>query len=375
MWLFRMFFLSLACILLNLPERALAMSVSFLNPGKSDEIFWVTATHSMEAAARSLGIQFNVIYAERNHLATLEQARKIASLPPHSRPDYVILSNDYSTGPEVIRILDAAHIRTFLAFSGISDPKQRAQMLAPREVYHGWLGSLEPRSEDAGYLTAKSMIEQGRRANLFAPDGKLHMLVIAGDRSTTASAKRNLGMRRAVAEAKDTVVDQEVYGEWSRSKAQEQSLWLYKRYPQAHLIWCGNDLMAFGAMEAWRLLGGHPGKDALFSGVNTSAEAFTDLESGSLSALSGGHFIAGAFSLVMLYDYHHGKDFADEGLELDRSMFILFSRQEAYRFRHLFAELNFDQVDFRRFSKVLNPRVKKYEFSFRQLLNQVERRK
>jgi ABC-type sugar transport system substrate-binding protein len=62
-------------------------------------------------------------------------------------------------------------------------------------------------------------------------DGRLHMLAIAGDRSTPASLKRNEGMRRAVAEAKDVVVDQEVYAEWSRAKAQEQSEWLFSATP------------------------------------------------------------------------------------------------------------------------------------------------
>jgi hypothetical protein len=31
--------------------------------------------------------------------------------------------------------------------------------------------------------------------------------------------------------------------------------------------------------------------------------------------------------------------------------------------------LRFDSVDFRRFSKALNPRLKRYDFNFRQLLD------
>ena len=38
-----------------------------------------------------------------------------------------------------------------------------------------------------------------------------------------------------------------------------------------------------------------------------------------------GHFITGAWTLVMIYDYHHGRDFADEGLELERPMFAEFT--------------------------------------------------
>ena len=114
---------------------------------------------------------------------------------------------------------------------------------------------------------------------------------------------------------------------------------------------------------------GKPGKDAWFSGVNTSEEAMESLRSGRLSALSGGHFIAGAWALILLYDFHHGRDFAkDEGLELDQSMFVSFTPQLASRFIERYGKIDFDQVDFRRFSKVLNPGLKRYDFSFGHLL-------
>jgi hypothetical protein len=88
-----------------------------------------------------------------------------------------------------------------------------------------------------------------------------------------------------------------------------------------------------------------------------------------LTALAGGHFIAGAWSLVMLYDYHHGRDFAaEEGLEVDQSMFVLFTPSLADRFLERYGDMRFERVDFRRFSKVLNPKLKRYDFSFGQLL-------
>ncbi len=368
MWIHRMGLTLLASLLLALPSSVLGMSVIFLNPGKTDEIYWLTSSNCMKAAARSLGVELEIMYAERDHLKTLEFARQIVARPRASQPDYVILSNDYGVGSEVLRILDAANIKTFFAFSGIIDKVERQTIGQPRQFYKGWLGGLEPKAEDAGYLTANALIQRGMAEKIVGPDGKLHMLAIAGDRSTTTSTKRNDGMRRAVAEAKNVVLDQVVYGDWKRAKAQEQSAWLYQRYPGTRLIWTGNDLMAFGAMENWRSRGGKPGRDAFFSAINTSPEAMTALESGNLSALAGGHFVAGAFGLVMLYDYHHGRDFVDEGMELERSMFILFSADDARRFQHLFGDMNFDQVDFKRFSKVIHPAIKKYDFSFRQLL-------
>ncbi len=127
--------------------------------------------------------------------------------------------------------------------------------------------------------------------------------------------------------------------------------------------------MAFGGMQAWEKRGGQVGGDAWFSAVNTSNDAMEAIRSGRLSALAGGHFIAGAWALVMLYDYAHGHDFAgDEGLELDQPMFTLFSPVQAARYQSRYGTMRFDQVNFRQYSKVLNPGLKKYDFNFQQLL-------
>ncbi|HEX4333863.1 MAG TPA: ABC transporter substrate-binding protein [Usitatibacter sp.] len=357
---------ALALASVALPIAAAAQSVVFIDPGKSDEAYWVTSAQAMQSAAKALGMKLEVLYAERDHLRTVEFARQVASRPKHERPDFAIVTNDNATGAEQLRILDAAGVKTFFAYSSIP-AADRAATGGPRERYKGWLGSLEPHAEDAGYVTARALIEQGRSAGARGADGKLHLIAIAGDRTTPSSAARNDGMRRAVTEAGDTVIEQTVYAGWGRDKAAEQAEWLYARYPEARLVWAGNDLMAFGAMASLEKAGKVPGKDAFFSGVNTSREAMDALRSGRLTALAGGHFITGAWTLVMLYDYAHGHDFASEGLDLDRSMFTNFDARSAEVYLARFGE-NFDAVDFRRYSKALNPKLARYDFDFGQLL-------
>jgi ABC-type sugar transport system substrate-binding protein len=333
-----------------------------VNPGKSTEAYWVTAASAMEAAAKNLGMKLETRYAERDHLKTIEIAQQIAALPPPRRPDFVIVTNDNATGPEMLKVLDAAGIKTFFAFSSVD----RAQWGAPREKYRNWVGSLEPHAEDAGYLTARALIARARSEKFNAADGKLHLVALAGDRTTPSSVRRNEGMQKAVAEAPDVVIDQVVYAAWSRDKAAEQGEYLFRRYPDARLVWAGNDLMAFGAMRAFEADGRRAGRDAIFSGVNTSREAMESVQSGRLTALAGGHYITGAWAVVMLYDYAHGRDFTDEGLELDRPMFTLFDAALAERYL-AFGE-DFSRVDFRRHSKVLNKGLKRYDFEFGQIL-------
>jgi ABC-type sugar transport system substrate-binding protein len=356
--------LCLAVVLCGSVARA--QSVAFINPGKSDEVYWVTAAQAMQAAARSLGMTFEVQYAQREPLKTLEIAREMVARPAGKRPEYIVITDDYSVADRLLAIIDPAGVKSFLAYSSIP-VDQRGGIGSPRGKYKGWLGSLEPQAEDAGYLTARALIERGNKERAFGRDGKLHMLAIAGDRSTPSSINRNQGMRRAVAEAPMVVLEEEVYAAWTRENAAQQAESLYRRYPDVKLIWAGNDLMAFGAMAAWEKRGGKPGVDAWFSGINTSTEALEAVKSGRMASLAGGHFITGAWALVMIYDYHHGHDFADEGLELRRPMFAEFTPALADRYIERFSG-GFDGVDFSRYSKVRNSKLRRYNFGFAQLL-------
>lgn len=348
--------------------QAWAQTVLFINPGRSDELYWHNVSQAMHGAARSLGMALEVRYADRNHVQPIAIAREVAARPKALRPQFVVFTNDYSAGPEILRILDAAGIDHFMAFSGIQ-PALKSQTGAPRQKFKHWLGSLEPRAQDAGYLTAKALIAAARASPWARSNpGPMQLLAIAGDRSTPSSMARNAGMRQAVAEAGDVVLVQEVFGEWRRDRAREQMRVLLRRHPQLRLVWAGNDEMALGAMEAWRAHGGTPGVDGFFSAINSSAEALEARRQGALSALAAGHFLAGAWSLVMLYDYAHGLDFASEGLEQQRPMFVLLEGPALARWSQHAAQPLAQQWDFRSHSKRLNPRRTVYGYEFEPLL-------
>lgn len=345
-----------------------AMSVAFINPGFDNEVYWYTATRAMQAAAEDLGIRLQVSYADRNYRQALQQVQTLVGLPQAQRPDYVILSNEFGSAAEMVAMLDKAGIRSFLAFSGKGVGAVAADLGLPRQKYPHWLGSLEPRASDAGYLTGQALIARARAARVPRIAGKMPMLVIGGDRSTPTSVLRLQGLYRAVREARDVVVVQEVMAAWSRERAAQQASWLYRRHPQARMVWAGSDQMAMGAMEVWRQRGGQPGKDAFFSGINTSVEAMQLLTEGQLTTLAGGHFITGAWALVMLYDYDRGRDFINEGLELERPLFTRFDAALARRYLQRYSEGDFSSIDFARFSKVHNPAIKRYAFSLLPLL-------
>ena len=160
-----------ACLASCLPTLlcgsvARAQSVAFINPGKSDEIYWVTATQGMQAAAHSLGMTFEVQYAEREPLKTFAIAREMVARAAGKRPEYIVITDDSAVADQLLKIIDAAGVKSFLAYSSIPID-QRVGIGSPRSKYKGWLGSLEPRAEDAGYLTAHALIERGKKEEAF----------------------------------------------------------------------------------------------------------------------------------------------------------------------------------------------------------------
>ena len=259
-WAARMVWL--ACVLC-IPLPGWCLSVTFINAGKSNEAYWIAVNQAMQAAAFRLGIALEVTYLEHDHARAVEVARDIARRPPARRPDYVLLDNEGGAGPACLRILDAAGIPVLMVFNGISDLSQRKLTGAPRERYKLWLGTLEPRSEDAGYATAKALIGRAR-ASAWG-QGTLYMVALNEDRLSASSAALAKGMRRAVAEAGNVVLLQEVFSGFSRAKAAQQMQWLLKRHPQVRLVWTASDQAAFGAMETARTQDLLPGKDLNFS--------------------------------------------------------------------------------------------------------------
>ena len=344
---------------------ALAVSVVFISPGHADEVYWRTVSRAMHDAAASLGLTLEVLYAGRDHTRGLSLVNEVVARTRH--PDYLIVTNDYGSAPAMLRAIEPAAIPTLLAFSGVHG-EERALTGAPRERFPFWLGSIEPRADDAGYLTARRLLAAARtHGGLAGPDGRLHLLAVAGDRSTPSSIARTRGLQRAVAESPVAVLDQVVHADWNRDKAAEQARWLYARHPHARLVWAGNDEMAFGAIGAWRERGGRPGTDALFSGINSSDEALQAIRSGELAALAGGHFMTGALALVLVHDHARGRDFRDQGLELEFPLFVLFDPGLARRFERLFGP-DAPRIDYRRHSRALNPRLKNYNFDFARML-------
>lgn len=286
-----------------LGSSAQAASVLFLNPGSTTEAFWISYSQFMQAAAKDLGMDLQILYSQRMPELTIAQARTALQGP--ERPDYLVFANEQYVAPQILRLAQGSGVKLFMVNASLTDNQLSLLGNRPDRV-----GSLVPNDEEGGYLMLQALIRQHPPVQ---PGQSIELLAFSGLKITPSAQLREKGMLRALAEHPEVRLRQLVYSGWTRERAYEQAQLLFRRYPNVTLVWSANDEMAFGAMQAFAETGGTPGQDGWFSAFNTSPQALKAIVDGRLSVLLGGHFTLGGWAMVELHDIDQGVDLNQYG--------------------------------------------------------------
>lgn len=341
-------------------------SVVFIIPGLESEEYWRMQTAFMVAAAKDLDIDLEVFYADRDHMRMVNYAKEVCLRKV--KPNYMVVVNEKSMAPEMIKAADQAGIKTLLILNDLTK-EQKVELGSPREKYPNWLGTFIPDNSEAGYLIAESVIGEAEK-NL---QGNIQMLAISGSRSTPAAMEREAGLMKSLEQHPKVELKQLTYGEWEETKGYEQAKGLLDRYPEVGIIWAANDLMATGALKVVKERDRKPGHDVYISGLNWSQPALGAIRNGEMVSSVGGHFMVGGWSLVILYDYHNGSDFKDsEGSNILVSVFGVIDNRNLESYSKYFGGQNWERIDFGKFSKKLNSELKDYEFSLDVVFQQMQ---
>lgn len=355
----KFFHLSLLLLGAVFGPAARAESVLFLNPGTTQEAFWVSYSQFMQAAARDLGVDLQILYSQRQPELTVAQAR--VALQGPNRPDYLMFVNEQYIAPQILRLAEGSGVKLFMVNAVLTADQQTLVGERPDRI-----ASLVPNDEEGGYLMMKELI---RLHPPVARGESIEVLAFSGLKITPSAQLRERGMQRALAEHPQVRLRQLVYGEWTQQRAYEQARQLVGRYPNVSLVWSANDEMAFGAMRAFAEVGKVAGKDVLFSAVNTSSEALRAVVDGRLSALVGGHFTLGGWALVELHDYDQGVDLARYGGR-DRQLPLLqlIDKSQARRMLAMGSAPGYG-VNFRKLSAKGRPASYRYPFDLQTLMH------
>jgi ABC-type sugar transport system substrate-binding protein len=334
--------------------------VGFINPTGPPE-FWQLVSATMRAAAAQFGIDVHERQSERSFDKAIATARDF--LGGHPRPHYLIATNDVGVGGEIIKLADAAGVPVVLLNNDL-DEKQWPEYGEPRAKYRNWLGSIMPDHEGGGYGIAESILTEAVRIKKTRP---LKLLALAGEVDTPASNDRIRGLKRGIGVMRTLLGPGSVelvdiaHLDWSEKGAEAWVRAFAQKGVRIDALWAANDPMALGAITALREAGYKPGVDIMVGGLNWNQGGVERVLKGEMVLTHGGHFLLGAWAMVILRDYHDGRDFAEEDVRL-RFPMGAFDLPVARRFPEI-GKVDWRKVDFTRFSKTRNPAVTRYNFT------------
>ncbi|MBE9605207.1 ABC transporter substrate-binding protein [Acetobacteraceae bacterium H6797] len=326
--------------------------VVFINPGRAGEGFWDDVSTAMRAAADQLGFLLEIRMAERDRSRL--RAMAIAAAQEQPAPDALLLVNEEQTAVPALEAAVQRGLPTMLLINELSGD-DLARVGPPRRAGDSFIGSLSPANRTAGRRMTEALLDAARKNNLRAADGRIHLLALGGELGTIAGMERSRGMYDAVAAANDVILDRHLLAGWQQGEARLLTRryldWAIRAAIRPTAVWAANDPMALGAMEAFEEAGRRPGKEAVFAGLNWSAEALRAVGEGRLLLSEGGHLLGGAWALVMLRDWFDGFDFTldgDASLQFDLSPIDAASLSYCWS---VIGERRWQGLDFRRFTR------------------------
>ncbi len=111
--------------------------------------------------------------------------------------------------------------------------------------------------------------------------GKGQVAIVIGMPKAFAARQRTAGFEQYMAaNAKDIEIVAKQNADWDRSKSKDLADTWIKQYPDLKAIFCNNDTMALGVVEAVKA----SGKDILVVGVDGIGEAYDSIRNGDLDA-------------------------------------------------------------------------------------------
>lgn len=337
-----------------------AFSVGFLNPTiESSSPFYVLVENILNAAAEDLGVELYIVYGKNNYRRMRQAGLELLET---KKPDYFLTG--YYAGATDYH-MDYIRYHTTKLFMVTSSPTTDSEKVIgkPREKYENFIGQLTPHDREFGYKQADVLIKKARDLGLVDKDNLVNIIAFGGFDEDNASNERLSGLQDRIREGKDAVLVKTMLAGWNRNLSHKYTLELLRENPSIRAIWSTNDDMAIGCIEAAEEVGRKPGEDILIGGIDLSAAAIDYIESGRQTVSVGGQFMEPAWSLIMLYDYHHGLDFGDMGNYIFHSEAYAVTKQNVADFRKYFLPDDWGKIDFRRFTKTHNPDIKEYDFS------------
>ncbi|SIS74706.1 ABC transporter substrate-binding protein [Neptunomonas antarctica] len=363
------FFLSLLCCV---SSTCYAFNVTFINPGKQGEHFWDMVTDTMQAAAIDLDISLEVLYAERNRVQMRDIG--IAVTEREQLPDVMLLVNEEQASDSIVKAASRKGVKVLMLLNDFL-PAQKSKLRT--ELGPDWgkvmLGSITPDNFGAGARMMEALLTCARDIEKTAP---INVLMIGGDQLTPASIDRNEGGLSILEKRPDAILKRLLYANWNQREAtlltNNYLKWSARNQITPHAIWAANDPIAQGALNALKQHNLDAGKDVCLVGLNWSSEGLAMVKNKEMVHTDGGHFLAGAWSMVLLKDIFTQAILPEIPININFEMQAINS-QNLEQYQTTFGHAAWGKINFRKFLLHNKKSMANYNFSMDALFTSVKK--
>jgi ABC-type sugar transport system substrate-binding protein len=353
-----------------IPGKAQAadpIKVTYLSPGIERQ-FWHDSIDIMQAAANDLGIDLKVVISSDANYRVNRDGR--AALNAAEKPDYFVSGYWRDVTVALLKIAETKNIKTVLFNAPIAEAEKKP-ISRPRKNFKNWILHLRPDDTTGSYELTQYLLTQAQQ-NAATEGETPGIIALSGNPEATVAVSRNLGFRSALHTFAGFKLLEFVYCDWKKDLAEKMTQQYLQAHPQIKVIWTASDSMALGAINAIQQSGKTPGKDILTGGFDWSLEALQAIKTKEIAASMGGHILEAAWSMILIHDYHHGIDIADDpGTEVLTQLEMI-TAENVEHYLPILTNPYWNDVDFKQFSKVYNKSLKKYDFSFKAIAAQLQ---
>ncbi|MDY6823421.1 MAG: ABC transporter substrate-binding protein [Thermodesulfobacteriota bacterium] len=360
---FAMLFIVTACLHSVDIAAAAVPQIVFFAPTSENNTYWPRVFELLKTVGEDLGVdvkchEFDV--ADR-FAKSIDGIRILKKKPT---PDGAIFSVAFGQTAPLLETAAALDIPVFI--QGPLFPSEMPAIgYSPRKKFPEWIGYFYEDEAAKGYLLGKTLLSAAHSAKAFTADGHIHVVGVGGDHTWFGSRLRRQGLERAVNADPKAQLLQVVPTKWSPSEGKAVTASLLNRYPEASVIWAASDQLGIGAARAAANAGKVPGETCFVGGLDLSRNGLRHVKEGRLVATVAGGILTYAEILIYLHDYLQGIDFADDaGTEISVPIYTA-TTADAVFFLKLFDA--YPAIDFRKFSKVHNKTLTRYDFSLERI--------
>lgn len=344
--------------------------VVFMSPEPKGSVLWTEYTNMMAATADDLGVKFETVYSKPNGYRMNRDGMAVLKRKTR-KPDFFITGYWPDLTNRFIAEAEKNGINMFL-INTTMPPEERDKVGRPRQKFKRWIGGMSQDEVSAGYKLAEALLQRGFAQGRLTKNTRINFAAVGGDDGSFISNDRIRGLQRKARQSDKFYINKIIASSWTPKSAEISAKAVLDEFPNTDIIWAASDSIALGCIDAVKDIGKVPGKDILVGGMDWTQEALQAIEQGSLTASYGGAFMDAIWSIVLVHDYYYGIDFKDDvGLQVPSPTGTM-TKENVAEFTAKIGDRNWDNIDFRAFSKKYNGKLRKYRFTVDALLEQIK---